>query len=75
MSVRLDDDTFRALAILERAGLSRSEAIRQAILETAVRRRSRSALQAEVTRIAADPDDRAEMLAIAREIEELRDPW
>ncbi len=43
ISVRLDAETLRALAQLEATGLSRSEAIRRAILDSAARLRRRAA--------------------------------
>ena len=49
---------MRALTALQGAGLSQSEAIRHALIETA-RRRSGDALAAEARRLAADPEDRA----------------
>jgi mRNA-degrading endonuclease toxin of MazEF toxin-antitoxin module len=56
--VRLDAEALRALAQLEATGLSRSEAIRRAILESAARLQRRAALAAEVAALEADEDDR-----------------
>ncbi|MCP4086298.1 MAG: ribbon-helix-helix protein, CopG family, partial [Actinomycetia bacterium] len=39
ISVRLDDEAEKALRALEAAGMSRSEAIRTALVESAHRRR------------------------------------
>jgi len=75
VSVRLDDEALRALRQLEAAGLSRSEAIRQAILETAATRARSRALAREVAALEADPDDRAEIRRVAAAMEDLRDPW
>src|SRR5262249_44682455 len=61
VSVRLDDDALRALARLEASGLSRSEAIRAALIEAADRRRKTASLRAEAREIAGDVSDRAEM--------------
>ena len=72
ISVRLDDDALRALAQLEATGLTRSEAVRLALVETAARRRRDDALRAEVAALEADEDDRAEMLAVADFMESLR---
>ena len=72
ISVRLDRDALQALAQLEATGLSRSEAIRQAILDSANRLRGRAALAAEVAGLEADEDDRREMLAVAAFMESLR---
>jgi Arc/MetJ-type ribon-helix-helix transcriptional regulator len=74
ISVRLDDEAASALRALEAAGLSRSDAIRSALVEAAARRRSRTELAAEVARLDADEADRAEMLAVADLIEALRAP-
>ena len=72
ISVRLDDEALRALGLLEAAGMTRSEAIRAALVETAARRRDKQALAAEVAALEADDDDRAEMLAVADIMESLR---
>jgi hypothetical protein len=60
---------------VQRAGhLSRSEAIRAALLGE-VRRRSQSeALAAEMAALEADEADQVEMLAVAEMMEALRDP-
>jgi len=72
ISVRLDDEAARALRALEAAGISRSEAIRAALIESARRLRRRSELAAEVAALDADESDRAEMLAVAGLMESLR---
>jgi predicted transcriptional regulator len=72
ISVRLDDETLRALAQLEATGLSRSEAIRRAILDSAARLQRRAALAAEVAALEADEDDRREMLEVAAMMESMR---
>ncbi len=72
ISVRLDDEATRALRALEAAGISRSEAIRAALIESARRLRRRSELAAEVAALDADESDRAEMLAVAGLMESLR---
>jgi predicted transcriptional regulator len=72
ISVRLDPDAMRALAQLEATGISRSEAIRRAILDSASRIRRRAALAAEVAALEADEDDRREMLDVASFMESLR---
>lgn len=74
ISVRLDPETMRALAQLEATGISRSEAIRRAILDSASRMRRRAALAAEVAALEADEDDRREMLDIASFMESMRAP-
>lgn len=72
VSVRLDDEALHALAQLEATGMTRSEAIRAALVETASRRQEKQALAAEVAALEADEDDRAEMLAVADLMESLR---
>lgn len=74
ISVRLDDETLRALRIVEATGLSRSEAIRASILGQAARLRMRSSLAAEAAALEADDADREEMRAVAAMMEALRDP-
>jgi antitoxin component of RelBE/YafQ-DinJ toxin-antitoxin module len=66
VSVRLDSDAVRALKILESAGMSRSEAIRTSLLEAALKKRHHNAVRLEVEALAADEDDRQEMLEIAQ---------
>jgi predicted transcriptional regulator len=72
ISVRLDAETIQALAQLEATGLSRSEAIRRAILDSAVRLQRRAGLAAEVAALETDEDDRREMLEIAAVMEIMR---
>jgi Arc/MetJ-type ribon-helix-helix transcriptional regulator len=72
ISVRLDAETLRALAQLEATGLSRSEAIRRAVLESASRLQRRAALAAEAAALEADEGDRAEMLEVAAMMESMR---
>ena len=74
ISVRLDDDAQRALRSLEAAGMTRSEAIRRALIDSARRLRERSELTAEAARLDADDSDREEMLSIASFMESLRAP-
>jgi len=72
ISVRLDEEALRALGSLEATGLSRSEAIRTALVQAAHRLRDRRALAEEVAALEADELDRAEMLSIADLMEQLR---
>jgi predicted transcriptional regulator len=74
ISVRLDPEAMRALAQLEATGISRSEAIRRAILDSAGRMRRRAALAVEVAALEADEDDRREMLEVASFMESMRAP-
>ena len=72
ISVRLDDEALKAPAVLEGNGISRSEAIRSALVQAAMRLRDKRALVAEVQMLEADEEDRAEMLAVAELMEQLR---
>jgi len=74
ISVRLDRDALKALAQLEATGLSRSEAIRRAIIDSASRLRRRAALAAEAAELEADEADRREMLEVAAFMESMRAP-
>ena len=74
ISVRLDTEAMQALAQLEATGISRSEAIRRAILGSASRLRRRAALAAEVAALEADEGDRREMLEVAAFMESMRAP-
>lgn len=74
ISVRLDEDARRALARLEASGLSRSQAIRRSLIESAARLERKKGLADEVAALEADEDDRAEMLEIAAMMESLRAP-
>ena len=71
ISVRLDDETERALQLLESTGLSRSEAIRSSLVASAHRMRRRSKVATEVAALEAD-DDQDEMLAVASLMESMR---
>lgn len=72
ISLRLDDEALRALNQLEASGLSRSEAIRRAIIESAARLQQRKALADEVAALEADEMDRQEMLEVAAVMESMR---
>jgi Arc/MetJ-type ribon-helix-helix transcriptional regulator len=75
ISVRLDPAAAAALRRLEGAGLSRSEAVRRALLAAAERQASREELIAEVRAVAADEDDRREKAAISDLLDEISEPW
>ena len=75
ISVRLDNESQAALALLEANGLTRSEAIRSSLVDAAARMRNKQTLAAEAAAIEADEADRAEMRTVARLMEELRAPW
>lgn len=70
ISVRLDDEAQEALESLTRSGRSQSEAIRDALVDFASRRRRRN-LAAEVARLNADAGDRAEKRSIEELVESL----
>ena len=72
ISVRLDAEALHALAQLEATGLSRSEAIRRAIIDSASGQRRRQQLAAEVAALESDEADRREMLEVAALMESLR---
>jgi Arc/MetJ-type ribon-helix-helix transcriptional regulator len=72
ISVRLDDRAEQALRTLEASGLSRSEAIRSALIHSAQRLRRRAELAAEVAALEADQADREEMLSVAQMMESSR---
>jgi Arc/MetJ-type ribon-helix-helix transcriptional regulator len=72
VSVRLDDEAQRALSTLESSGLSRSEAIREAILMSAAALRRKQALREEMAALESDEDDHREMLEVAALMESLR---
>jgi Arc/MetJ-type ribon-helix-helix transcriptional regulator len=74
ISLRLDDEALRALRQLEAAGLSRSEAIRRAIIDSAARLQKRKALAEEVATLEADEADHQEMLEVAALMENMRAP-
>ena len=76
LSLRLGADGWRALEDLARKrGLTRAEAARQAIAETAERERRRSGLAAEVARLAADPVDRAERDRVMADMDAIAADW
>lgn len=63
-----------ALAQLEATGVSRSQAIREAILAAADRLRQADSLAEEARQLEADEADRGEMLEVAALMESLRAP-
>jgi len=68
LRVRLDDTALAALAIVRADGFTDSEAVRTAPSEAAVTRRVRSAVRAEVRRLAADDRDREEMRIVGEQM-------
>ena len=72
ISVRLDDETERALLTLEASGLSQSDAIRSSLLASARRFRRGRELAAEAAALEADETDRSEMASVAALMESMR---
>jgi predicted transcriptional regulator len=76
LSLRLGHEGLRSLEeIARRRGVSRSEAARQAIAETAERERRRAGLAAEARVLANDPAYQREAREVAARMEQLRGPW
>ncbi|MGE0217750.1 hypothetical protein [Mycolicibacterium sp.] len=71
ITLRLDDDASRALAVLTSDGTSVSEAVRRAVI-AAARRAAAAHLRAEAAALAGDDDDRAEAMQVLRDLERLR---
>jgi predicted transcriptional regulator len=73
LSLRLGDDGLRALdELARRRHVTRAEAARQAISETAARERQRAGLAAEAAALMRDPDYLAEAREVAALMEQLR---
>lgn len=72
ISVRLDEQAEQALRALEASGLSRSDAIRSALIHSARRLRRSAELAAEAAALEGDEADRQEMLAVADLMESMR---
>jgi predicted transcriptional regulator len=76
LSLRLGRDGLSALDEIARLrGLSRAEAARQAIAETAERERRRTGLAAEARRLMQDQRYVQEAREVADLMETLRGPW
>jgi len=76
VSLRLGSDGLRALdEIASKRGITRAEAARRAIAETAERERHRSGLAAEARKLMQDPIYVNEAREVAAMMEELRGPW
>lgn len=71
LHVRLDDASAAALELVRAEGLNDSQAVRTALREAAVRRRTRMALRDEVRQLAEDRADCEEMRAIREQMAEL----
>ena len=72
ISVRLDEEAQRALASLEAAGMSQSQAIRKALVDSAAALHRREAVARERAELESDEEDRREMLEVAALMESLR---
>ena len=76
LSLRLGDEGWRALEdIARKRGLTRAEAARQAISETAERERRRSGLATEVAGLADDRADRAERRRVMADMDAVAADW
>jgi predicted transcriptional regulator len=76
LSLRLGEEGRHALEEIARhRGITRAEAARQAIAETADRERRRSGLAAEVARLAADPEDRVAREQVAADMDAVAAEW
>jgi predicted transcriptional regulator len=76
ISLRLGLDGLKALdEIAGKRGITRAEAARRAIAETAERERRRSGLAAEVRELMQDPAYVSEARDVAAMMEELRGAW
>jgi predicted transcriptional regulator len=76
LSLRLGRDGLSALdEIARQRGVTRAEAARQAITETAERERRRSGLAAEARRLMQDKEYTREAREVADLMETLRGPW
>lgn len=76
LSLRLGADGLRALdEIARHRGITRAEAARRAIAETAERERRRVGLAAEARRLMQDRAYVSEAREVAELMEQLRGPW
>ncbi len=76
LSLRLGREGLNALEeIARRRGVSRAEAARQAITETAERERRRTGLAAEARSLMEDKGYVREAREVASLMEEMRGPW
>jgi predicted transcriptional regulator len=76
LSLRLGREGLNALEeIARRRGVSRAEAARQAITETAERERRRGGLAAEARGLMQNPQYVREAVEVAGLMEQLRGPW
>jgi Arc/MetJ-type ribon-helix-helix transcriptional regulator len=71
----LDQASERALSVLMREGRNESDAVRTALVEAGRRRVQRSALAAEVSRLAADQHDSDESKAVLADMDSIGADW
>lgn len=74
LSFRLNEESERALRVIEATGMTTSEAIRTALIATAESFRHRRAVAEEAVVLEQDEADRAEMKSVAALMESLRAP-
>jgi|GraSoiStandDraft_51_1057287.scaffolds.fasta_scaffold197553_2 hypothetical protein len=72
---RLDPASETGLALLMREGRNESDAVRTALVEAGRRRMQRSALAAEVTRLAEDQRDRLAREAVMADMDAAGTDW
>jgi Arc/MetJ-type ribon-helix-helix transcriptional regulator len=72
---RLDQASEAALSVLMREGRNESDAVRTALVEAGGRRMQRSALAAEVSRLAQDPRDSLEREAVLADMDAAGSAW
>jgi len=70
-TVSLSADANEALRLLQADGSSTQQVIEQALIEAAAKMSDKERLTAELSALATDPDDRAEMLAVTQLMEML----
>lgn len=75
LSVRLDEEALAALDVVAAGRLTRSEAIRTALVEAARERRRTGDLDAEIRELAADEGDRTAKAEITEFMESLGGTW
>jgi Arc/MetJ-type ribon-helix-helix transcriptional regulator len=71
----LDEASESALSLLMREGRNESDAVRTALVEAGRRRTQRSALAAEVSRLAADEHDTRERKTLLADMDSIGADW
>jgi hypothetical protein len=72
---RLDEASESALSVLMREGRNESDAVRTALVEAGRRRVQRSALAAEVSRLAVDQNDTHERKTVLGDMDSIGADW